>query len=938
MAESYLTRKGGGGGIQLTGEVESFLVDSASSPIAPGDFVSYKKIPFTNLYGIVKMNVVTDISFNTSVYAVGAKLSRNYAAFLTVNSSGNSLAVGIRRLNYKEQSDTLFSLTSAWGSQVVTNNSSGIRRPHLVALTETKALALYYDSILNIGVANTIDIAIATTGDINSVSVGNNQTLSNFIPKINNGLNSVDNNLTSVLKLSSSQVLVVFADTANNNVLKATVLTVSGTSVTASTPVTIGNNNMYPLSILKKSDTQYLILIRNAGSSNQLAYIPFTYINNVITYSPVITTTLPFGGGFNGVPVCQVNDSTFIAVSTNNNILSLYSFTENSVTFLHSTKAYRPGQAINRPYALGKTGKNKVIITYASTGTLTLVNSKVYKIENNKLILEYPLQTRRNINQDFSSNGVDIVQLDNDVVIFPNLPSGASKGYTVFSESIPTVIKNDNNSVLGIAKTGGSPGQEIEVYLAQKTNSFENSPVEGSIINRLVRPGTVLFKNQGFFRLASTPDVFQDFPRIQVPVTNSYSNDNAGLSSVPIEDYNVLYTYREGTDFKIELREIMNYEERSLANHTLTSFVPQALKLVKYNNNKVLMIYVAGNLLYYRIITINKNENEDYSFTIGDPVSINPEISFNPGGRGHSFAVHSRGNKIIILTKRTTVSPLYVFAKIITFDGTTVDTSGTILDLGTTFQYFTVNIFNENRALVFTHSGSSNLNYYILNVSTLNPTILSSSSVSNEVPPDNGFLELVALEQEAKEPINGIDFPSNTNTRLLYLLTPTGGNSSSNRTGVGRREIQYNETNDTFTIGTTFNVFVNPSSADFVASPNISQISKNYYIITFYAYISGNYHPGVVGMKVGDTNLAGTVFTSTGAVNNVYPTTGKNLTIGAGTQAGQFKFFWFYGSNGLASLITEAPFASLPVPYFVGTVEGHSLENGTGEVNIKTVT
>jgi hypothetical protein len=249
MAESYITRKSGGGGIDINGIVESYKV-AAGETISAGDFVEFvNKITETNLYSTYK-------AVDLEPYYISAYLLNETKILLLYHSYSEQLYIKIGTLDVNNN------IINFGNENYVDGNASYIAGSKAVVLSETKII-LVYKSSDNKGVARIINI----NGNdivINTASKFSRNSGSNF-----------QNKPFSLIKLSDTKVLAAYLDNYNaSGEGVAVIISITNDNISSFNYFLFDNNYDNDIPEVLLLNNQKIVICYIKGSEN--------YIGNVI--------------------------------------------------------------------------------------------------------------------------------------------------------------------------------------------------------------------------------------------------------------------------------------------------------------------------------------------------------------------------------------------------------------------------------------------------------------------------------------------------------------------------------------------------------------------------------------------------------------------------------------------------------------------------------
>jgi hypothetical protein len=240
--------------------------------------------------------------------------------------------------------------------------------------------------------------------------------------------NSYSSYYSSTTLVSSDKVLACYHNDSDGAYLYAQILTISGTTITASTPVQCNNNNSYYISTTLVSSDKVLVCYRNVSNSNYLYAQILTISGTTITAStPVrcnsygsyyISTTLVSS---DKVLVCYRNVS-------NSNYLYAQILTISGTTITAST----PVQC-NSYYSDFITttlvSSDKVLVCYRNYSNNSYLYAQILTISGTTITASTPVQCN-SYSSDYIST--TLVSSDKVLVCYRNV----SNGYYLYAQII----------------------------------------------------------------------------------------------------------------------------------------------------------------------------------------------------------------------------------------------------------------------------------------------------------------------------------------------------------------------------------------------------------------------------------------------------------------------------------------------------------------------
>jgi hypothetical protein len=374
----------------------------------------------------------------------------------------------------------------------------------VVALTPTKVLATYFTNITNTFVARVFTISgnTVTPHDV-------------FDLNINTGVR--------IVALDETRAAIVYPNNASGNFLTGRVLSVNGTTITGGNAQALNSlavsASWLSLSLMSKnpfrlavagvrssagtgyarilsvnetfisteaSEVSFATNFNNTsqvqilGLSNERALLTFRGINN----HQYIKTIFNGGGGETTVSTLPLGELRLIALQDN---LALVSYTyesgENGVArvvtitytgtvnvntsefYYHSEITRTPRITKLETFNENTTSANTNLLVFYRTGGAP-PNTLVGRVLNVSHNFPYAITTPYNsiVYRNEQTPQTDVVALKNTkaLVLFT---TPANLGLTTIFEKPVAIVNTTNEKVFGLAKTGGTAGQTIEVFV-----------------------------------------------------------------------------------------------------------------------------------------------------------------------------------------------------------------------------------------------------------------------------------------------------------------------------------------------------------------------------------------------------------------------------------------------------------------------------------------
>lgn len=435
MAESYITRKGGGGGA-INGLIESYKV-KAGETITAGDFVDYlNNIVNTSLssettFSNVIANNIKGVLINSSTVLVAYSDSTNSSAgkvlLLTINPNG-SITTGT----------------------TVTFKSSSINDINLISINNSSYL-LSYRNFGNNNYAEFIIITISgSTINLGTVNV----------------ITSIQIYLSYLTKIIDDKALFIYRR-VSDSFPTVSILNINGTTVTEAGTATINSSacNIVVSSLLSENK----VLVSYNTSSNNYGYSKILTISgNSFTQG----SDLNFSTNLQQLEQVAINaDKAFVVYRdlNNNNYGTLRLLTINNTTITAGTPQVFASETISVPHMILLSTNKVLLCSY-----LQVSNGKYYVLdvlENSFIISESG--TFKNAGLWF----INTVKYDDEKVLIAYRLQGNNEYFgTALTLSLgytEEFVFPATEQIFGVAKTGGTGGQTIDVYVDETAMPFK---------------------------------------------------------------------------------------------------------------------------------------------------------------------------------------------------------------------------------------------------------------------------------------------------------------------------------------------------------------------------------------------------------------------------------------------------------------------------------
>jgi hypothetical protein len=562
MAESLLVRKGGGAAIN--GLIESYKL-KAGENISPGDFVDILNQKINGVFG--NKQIFRSLSA-WQIKAVLIDTNKIFVAHkdLTSDSFGRGIIGTISGNNI------------TWGSEYVFD-ASNIYDIEIILLETNKVLITY-------GASNGHGTGIIGTVNGTVISWG-----SKFV------YNSGTTSSGKIAFIQTNKVVVVYRDVSFSNHGTTKVGIISGTNITWSAKFMFRQDNTWISSLLYLGGDR-LAVNWSAGNSNG------GYTQILITSGSTVTS----GGGSNfvfdntaiitGTSIVRIGSKAVIIYRHPNNNQGLYSVGTissdlNSINWSPTPSMFTLSSGDLEATVI----QNKIILAYSDNDSASSGKVIEGKISGNLVNWEAPTEF-----STFSTH-ISVVSLENNVVInYRDTGNvGTSNVYTLsFTE---TVMESAKDQILGVAKSAGTGGQTIDVYVDETARPLK---VEGILNSYVVAPNETINAGQ-----------FVDYinNRAYVGGVNTFENNSTVYTSsgVLLSDNKVLIAYGDSTQNKIISKigtitgSTITWSTGYVVENNTTAY--DSSSLVKINENTVVIAYTHMGNNYYGTVKIGTITN-----------------------------------------------------------------------------------------------------------------------------------------------------------------------------------------------------------------------------------------------------------------------------------------------------------------------------------------
>jgi hypothetical protein len=414
-------------------------------------------------------------------------LKQTLAGGLEINETAKSLKV---QTGQTITAGTFVDLTVVYNSG---NNLSNISTQDSVLLTANKILSVYINTSNQQRQAT-----IMTLSGLTLTAVGTPVTLPNF-----SGQNV--NNVIKLIMLNENKAVLVYQNASTSNSGEAIILNITDNTITTTTPFIFqSGGGVQSLGATKIDENRVFVHWEWRSGDSYWSYSRVLRITGNTIDTPGAQLQMNFG--FRGTRVSSffIGNNNVVSMSSASSQLFGYFFTINSFTITKTTDTTFNLPSNTETVKSVLYDNTRVLVFHARSstpsaqiGSLTIsgttlswtngttVSSSAYwyqiggieKLSNSKIVIYYvdnpqgniPYLRFYNITQPFSINtnslergvssaGSCLTRVGDDQVLV-----GSSINTSV-REEVQVVINTVNQKFDGLAKTGGTAGQTIEVY------------------------------------------------------------------------------------------------------------------------------------------------------------------------------------------------------------------------------------------------------------------------------------------------------------------------------------------------------------------------------------------------------------------------------------------------------------------------------------------
>ncbi len=458
-----LVNRCGGGGAKINGIVESYLV-AAGETISAGDFVSFIN---EDADEIVKNKVQRPSAGSAVVFESG---STSYISATVLSATSVLVA-------YRDNSNsgygtavvlTISGATITSGTPVVFE-SAAIVYCSAVALSSTSVLVSYQDGG-NSGYGTAVVLTISGT----TITVGT--------PVV---FESASTTYISAVLLSATSVLVAYRDNGNSNYGTAIILTISGTTITAGTPVVFESASTQYISATVLSATSVLIAYSDNGNSYYDTAVVLTISGTTITAGTPVVFESAISYNISATKLSST--SVLIAYRDVNN--SYYGtaiiLTISGTTITVGTPVvFESASTLNISAVL--LSAISVLVAYSDVGNSSYGTAIILTISGTTITVGTPV-----VFESAGTSDISAAVLSSTSVLVAYQDVGSSSQGTSVILTISQML-----SIVGVAKEAGTGGDTIDVYtpavpvLPVVEEEFDLSPYILDLLGTLSFSGT----------------------------------------------------------------------------------------------------------------------------------------------------------------------------------------------------------------------------------------------------------------------------------------------------------------------------------------------------------------------------------------------------------------------------------------------------------------
>ena len=410
-----------GGGLDINGAINEYVVNAGAN-VNAGDFVEFiQGIVNQGTFNNGNTNYISAVALSNSqvlvAYRDGGNSNYGTAIVLTIN--GTAISAG---------TETVF-------------NRGNTNYISAVALSNSKVLIAYSDSS-----NSNYGTAVVLTINGTAISVGNKTVF-------NNG----NTGASSAVALSDSQVLVAYTDNGNSSYGTAAVLTISGTAISVGNKTVFNNGVAYSIFAVALNNSQVLAAYRDGSNSFYGTAVVLTINGTAIS---VGNKTVFNNGNTGASSAVALSDSQVLVAYTDNgnsNYGTAIVLTINGTAISAGTETVFNRGNTNYISAVALSN-SQVLVAYRDGGNSNYGTAIVLTINGTAISAGTETVFNRG-NTNYIS--VAVVNENNVLITYGNI-GDVLGDYALIGAVIQPATTRDN--YVGVAKTGGTAGQTVEVY------------------------------------------------------------------------------------------------------------------------------------------------------------------------------------------------------------------------------------------------------------------------------------------------------------------------------------------------------------------------------------------------------------------------------------------------------------------------------------------
>jgi hypothetical protein len=585
MAESYITRKSGGGGIDINGIVESYKV-AAGETISAGDFVEFVNNVSPSILG------TTSTYYNGSVYTFKAFVLNESKIIVFIDFLANAFAV----------IGTINGQSITWNSPITIVSNSFVFEYSLNVAKVGSTFVLVYRKWDSSQAASCVPITVNQNFD--GINIGSTTI-------INTNNNGVDN--ITIEALNNNKAIIVYNIRYSGST--ARIINVSN--------LTINVESAFVFDDASTSGPEYRIALLN----NQKIII--SYPRNAKNAVSIIgnldenLTTITFGSRyfFSDVRVSTLNqvvlneskvllnyieNKSGLGFSGGSPGKSLIAKIEgNVVSFKPFSFFSKNNIRVLREFSSIKLDENKVIIFYYDA-TDSVYKTIMAVIEDDLISF---VETKNN-QLSFSSGETNILKITNEQLLLfhDNNASFFTPG------NYEKLIKPSTDQIIGISKNSGLSNEIVQIYRSENIKNLINENITKSKVS-----------SENFIESGK----FVSFNALNFNKDIKITTENLNITNVQIIEIDTNKILVVGKLGSADLRLIVgtiNSNDTITWGNAITQFGPYNFSgphiLKKLDTNKAVYISGAGSQLVTNVISISGSVPTVNSFSVVESSSF----------------------------------------------------------------------------------------------------------------------------------------------------------------------------------------------------------------------------------------------------------------------------------------------------------------------------